>query len=87
MIWFRFLLNITINSWFVALAVALAEFIVTGNHIGNASFLNCMGIAFVIVFISKLIDMVEIYKKLKEDRKSTRLNSSHTDISRMPSSA
>ena len=26
-------------------------------------------------------------KKLKEDRKSTRLNSSHTDISRMPSSA
>ena len=25
--------------------------------------------------------------KLKKDRKSTRLNSSHTDISRMPSSA
>ena len=25
--------------------------------------------------------------KLKSDRKSTRLNSSHTDISRMPSSA
>ena len=25
--------------------------------------------------------------KIKEDRKSTRLNSSHTDISRMPSSA
>ena len=26
-------------------------------------------------------------RKLLEDRKSTRLNSSHTDISRMPSSA
>ena len=26
-------------------------------------------------------------EKIKEDRKSTRLNSSHTDISRMPSSA
>ena len=28
-----------------------------------------------------------ICPSLKEDRKSTRLNSSHTDISRMPSSA
>ena len=27
------------------------------------------------------------YQKEKPDRKSTRLNSSHTDISRMPSSA
>ena len=29
----------------------------------------------------------ELIEKLDEDRKSTRLNSSHTDISRMPSSA
>ena len=28
-----------------------------------------------------------VYLKYKRDRKSTRLNSSHTDISRMPSSA
>ena len=42
--------------------------------------------------IKKLIDMgVEGYisknADKEEDRKSTRLNSSHTDISRMPSSA
>ena len=29
----------------------------------------------------------QFYDDLEEDRKSTRLNSSHTDISRMPSSA
>ena len=29
----------------------------------------------------------EVERGQKEDRKSTRLNSSHTDISRMPSSA
>ena len=29
----------------------------------------------------------KIFEKTLEDRKSTRLNSSHTDISRMPSSA
>ena len=29
----------------------------------------------------------DLMKKIKSDRKSTRLNSSHTDISRMPSSA
>ena len=33
-------------------------------------------------------DTLPIYEPgLEEDRKSTRLNSSHTDISRMPSSA
>ena len=31
--------------------------------------------------------VADIFKQLGEDRKSTRLNSSHTDISRMPSSA
>ena len=30
---------------------------------------------------------IEQIAKLRPDRKSTRLNSSHTDISRMPSSA
>ena len=29
----------------------------------------------------------DFYEELEEDRKSTRLNSSHTDSSRMPSSA
>ena len=33
---------------------------------------------------SKLVDL---FFKIGADRKSTRLNSSHTDISRMPSSA
>mgnify|MGYP003339125158 CR=1 FL=1 len=38
------------------------------------------------------VDFVELKTRLnrlieQEDRKSTRLNSSHTDISRMPSSA
>ena len=34
------------------------------------------------------MDLKNIFKKYKSgDRKSTRLNSSHTDISRMPSSA
>ena len=32
-------------------------------------------------------DFVDAKERLKQDRKSTRLNSSHTDISRMPSSA
>ena len=34
-------------------------------------------------------DMIFCFKEIKrvQDRKSTRLNSSHTDISRMPSSA
>ena len=35
----------------------------------------------------KNISLKEAMKKKKIDRKSTRLNSSHTDISRMPSSA
>ena len=34
----------------------------------------------------KILNMLN-YKSKKKDRKSTRLNSSHTDISRMPSSA
>ena len=55
-----------------------------------------------LVGLNKLAKVVEIYSKrlqiqerltnqiaqtINEDRKSTRLNSSHTDISRMPSSA
>ena len=32
-------------------------------------------------------ETVEIIKKIQEDRKSTRLNSSHSSQSRMPSSA
>ena len=36
----------------------------------------------------KIREVKELYDQwLEEDRKSTRLNSSHTDISRMPSSA
>ena len=37
--------------------------------------------------IEILIDEGMSYEDAMEDRKSTRLNSSHTDISRMPSSA
>ena len=33
------------------------------------------------------IDLIELFYKLLADRKSTRLNSSHNVISRMPSSA
>jgi len=68
MILFRLLFDIVVKSWFVALVVATAEFIITGNHIGNASFLNWMGIAFLVVSISKAIDMIEIYHKLKDIR-------------------
>ena len=32
-------------------------------------------------------ELEEISRRMRQDRKSTRLNSSHTDISRMPSSA
>ena len=32
-------------------------------------------------------EMLSVYRKLKPDRKSTRLNSSHNRESRMPSSA
>ena len=34
-----------------------------------------------------LLHAMKIHPALRRDRKSTRLNSSHTDISRMPSSA
>ena len=42
-----------------------------------------------LISIVKIIDVTgrDIKKALALDRKSTRLNSSHTDISRMPSSA
>ena len=39
------------------------------------------------VFKPVEIITAEKYEQLEVDRKSTRLNSSHTDISRMPSSA
>ena len=42
------------------------------------------------LFKEDFVDTVQkqwTYNDLFEDRKSTRLNSSHTDISRMPSSA
>jgi hypothetical protein len=66
MFWFKFLLDIAVKSWFVAIAVAVTEFVVTGNHIGNASFLDWMGIAFLVISIFKVIDMIEIYYKLKD---------------------
>ena len=37
--------------------------------------------------LNKKDNSLKIYEKENRDRKSTRLNSSHTDISRMPSSA
>ena len=37
--------------------------------------------------VKKVIEKLYAAEKCSEDRKSTRLNSSHTDISRMPSSA
>ena len=37
--------------------------------------------------ITTVIHMGDAFDSRKSDRKSTRLNSSHTDISRMPSSA
>ena len=46
----------------------------------DVSFLNLISVPLFISFISITI-------KTGTDRKSTRLNSSHTDISRMPSSA
>ena len=43
---------------------------------------------FVIAIVAELIETLDwINWKAWRDRKSTRLNSSHTDISRMPSSA
>ena len=41
----------------------------------------------IIPFVTKINNDFYIYAQLLGDRKSTRLNSSHTDISRMPSSA
>ena len=37
--------------------------------------------------IARAFEPGDVLRRLDEDRKSTRLNSSHTDISRMPSSA
>ena len=39
------------------------------------------------VSASKLSEAVALGKELAKDRKSTRLNSSHSSVSRMPSSA
>jgi len=38
-------------------------------------------------FMEKLDDSLDDDDNVQEDRKSTRLNSSHVDLSRMPSSA
>ena len=51
-----------------------------GGLIAFASFVNELGVLDV---LSKNIPV----SRTSKDRKSTRLNSSHTDISRMPSSA
>ena len=40
-----------------------------------------------VAFFGKVAEIAEKYLRKGSDRKSTRLNSSHTDISRMPSSA
>ena len=37
--------------------------------------------------LNKIKEKFTFYFRINKDRKSTRLNSSHTDISRMPSSA
>ena len=42
---------------------------------------------FVALSILEAMYRADVYSKTIKDRKSTRLNSSHTDISRMPSSA
>ena len=42
---------------------------------------------FLIIFSCGYLDSLVFTNPIKTDRKSTRLNSSHTDISRMPSSA
>lgn len=68
MIWFRFLLDVVVKSWIVAVAVAFAEFVVTGNHIGNNTFLDWMGVAFIVILIFKVLDAIEIYHKLKDIR-------------------
>ena len=41
-------------------------------------------VSVVVPFIQEVVDLIEA---LKGDRKSTRLNSSHRSLSRMPSSA
>ena len=41
----------------------------------------------IILIIFLIVWLNKVGKVIESDRKSTRLNSSHTDISRMPSSA
>ena len=49
--------------------------------------LTVMEVTAVAAFLLLLIDIRKNRVSYYQDRKSTRLNSSHTDISRMPSSA
>ena len=54
----------------------------------NKLFMSCIFAVFLISFISAAGIDDELHLNIQViDRKSTRLNSSHTDISRMPSSA
>ena len=56
-----------------------------GAEVYHLSKLNNLSILKKFFKEGKIADFFDIIKKT--DRKSTRLNSSHTDISRMPSSA
>ena len=85
-------LNEYINNLDIKIAYIKAEFNIELNTYGNIIRIALNAIQE--GTINNLIERVEINKELERaldnaggDRKSTRLNSSHTDISRMPSSA
>ena len=84
-----FVITFIIEGILVAVAVM--------NHAGSSSFnVNILtdstilwAIQLVVMVIADLVGILLFWKlsKLRVDRKSTRLNSSHIPLSRMPSSA
>ena len=64
----------------IVLREILTPYLKSGHQIGIVSVLTFIG-------VSLLVGDGVITPAISIDRKSTRLNSSHTDISRMPSSA
>ena len=62
----RFLVENAIRGFLFALLYAAAKFFITGEHIGEAVFLIWFVSGTMLSITLKLIDAIEIVKKLKE---------------------
>ena len=83
----RFMGQVTVTTA-VSLVALLAAMPTTPAHAADAQQAQSPAVEEIVVTGSRIVrDGYEAPTPVTVDRKSTRLNSSHTDISRMPSSA